>query len=370
MTRTLTDGEIWAEINAGCAGAVTMLQLQMLHIDKNQRMLGNITKTTIDILANQLLTINDKYAFIYIDTTITVATALDVGVIEAGKDYYIYACDNSGILTFKVSLASTFPTGYTTTTSRKIGGFHTLCVNVGVIAGHTLTGYVANDILPQSVWDLKFRCRNANNIGMVYDPYTTKWVQIYLASDNGASGVQSVYNATILDTLDWMTFVDRGAKVGVRLLDDDQFQAIAEGSNQQTNIVGSADPVTTGGHSDTAGRRMISNIGCEDCTGAMWQWLITQSFRLEGSHQHTENIDVAYTQNALTTLTDIATWNWYTLPGSKGSLYRQGTYGDIKFLAGGAWYEGSDCGSWSRTARYSRWDASSSIGGRFCAEPL
>jgi len=48
-------------------------------------------------------------------------------------------------------------------------------------------------------------------------------------------------------------------------------------SNEETNITGSTDPVTTGGHSDTGARRMISNIGCEDCAGALNQWLSDQS---------------------------------------------------------------------------------------------
>ena len=38
------------------------------------------------------------------------------------------------------------------------------------------------------------------------------------------------------------------------------------------NIAGSNDPGTTGGHKDTAGRRMISNYGVEDCCGVLWQW--------------------------------------------------------------------------------------------------
>lgn len=320
-------------------------------LDKNSRILGNVTKTTIDVIGStspMYLLIGTTTFIQNTNTTITIATALDTGVIEAGKDYYIYACNNSGSLTFKVSLASTFPAGYSATTSRKIGGFHTLCVAVGTISGHTLSGYIAGDILPQSVWDLRHRCKNLNNVGMVYDPYTTKWVEIYLSSDDGASGVQSVYNATILDTLDWMTFVDRGMKVGKRLLDDDQFQAISTGSNEETNIVGSADPVTTGGHSDTAGRRMISNIGCEDCCGVLWQWLITQLYRAEGTWEY----------------------SWYDLPGSKGSLYRQGTYGDVKLRAGGGWNVGSDSGSRSRALNSWRWVASSAVGGRFLAEPV
>jgi len=89
----------------------------------------------------------------------------------------------------------------------------------------------------------------------------------------------SANGGTIPDARDWNDFVDDGGAVGKRMLNDPEFQLAAEGSNQKTNIAGSADPVTTGGHSDTASRRMISNIGLEDCCGALSQWLSDQSYR-------------------------------------------------------------------------------------------
>jgi hypothetical protein len=52
----------------------------------------------------------------------------------------------------------------------------------------------------------------------------------------------------------------------------------AKGSNEQTTIQGAADPNTTGGHVDTAGRRMISNIGLEDCCGVLWQFAMDLGF--------------------------------------------------------------------------------------------
>jgi hypothetical protein len=193
-------------------------------------------------------------------------TDLDTGVLAAGTDYYVYACTDGTTLSFKVSANATNPTGFDTAHSRKIGGFHTLCVAVGTIAGHTLSDYAVKDILPASIWDLKHRAANLNNAGMVYDSKSRLWIDIYLASGTGASTL-SVNGGTISDTRDWMSFVDDGGAVGKRLLSDMEFQLAAAGSNEETNIVGSADPVTTGGHSDTAGRRMISNIGCEDMCG-------------------------------------------------------------------------------------------------------
>jgi hypothetical protein len=147
-----------------------------------------------------------------------------------------------------------------------------------------------------------------------------------------------------------MDHVDDLAAVNKRLLDDGEFQKIAAGGNEETNIAGSADPGTTGGHIDTAGRRMISAIGCEDCAGVMYQWLSDQSFRSDY----------------------VSGWGWYDLPGAKGSLYNQdGVNGiaDVKLRAGGSWGDGANCGSRCRVAADRRWYAASSYGARGAAEP-
>ncbi len=272
---------------------------------------------------------------------------LDTGTLAAGTDYYVYACTNGSTLSFKVSANSTAPTGFDAAHSRKIGGFHTLCVAVGTISGHALTGYALKDILPASVWCLKHRSKTLVNVGQVYDSGIQKWVDIYLASGTG-TGTTSVNGGTISDTRNWNDFVDDGHAVGKRLPTDSEFQRIAAGSNEETNITGSADPVTTTGHIDTAGRRMISNIGCEDCCGAMWMWLLDQS---------------SYVDAAIAA-------GWYDLPGSKGQLYRPEDTGDVKLLAGGAWNAAANCGSRCRYASNFRWAASTSIGARFVSEPL
>ena len=317
------------------------------------------------------LRIGNNWFLIDTDTNVSTAADLDAGVISNGKDYYVYACDSAGTLVFKISLASTFPAGFDATNSRKIGGFHTLCVAVGVIAGHTLTGYVANDILPASIWDLKHRPMSAPE-GMAFIPDLNLWVDIYLMSGTGVN-TKSVYNAAITDTRDWMNFVEDAFLVRKKLLDDDEFQAAAYGSNEETNISGDADPVTTGGHSDTAARRMISNYGLEDCCGALWQWLRTQSYRFDGAASHTHQVTVSGDPQTVTSGVpsgDVApAWAYYDL-GSKGSLYRQGTYGDVKLLAGGVWNSGSDCGSQFRHAASSRWFAPLWLGGRAASQAL
>ncbi len=278
----------------------------------------------------------------------SIATDYRVAATRAGKNFYIYACvPGSGATpVILLSANSTTPTGYSSTTSRKIGGFHCLCVAVGTISGHTLTGFVAGDVLPTSIWDLNHKPKNANPEGMVYSISIDKWVDIYLASGTGSS-TASVNAATISDTRNWMDFVDDGMAVNKRMLNDPEFSSIAAGSNEETNITGSADPGATTGHTDTAGRRMISNIGCEDCCGALYQWL---------SDQSSMNISQAA--------------GYYDLPGAKGSMYRPANTEDVKLLAGGSWSDATNAGSRCRCANNYRWGSSTVIGCRFCAEPV
>lgn len=194
-----------------------------------------------------------------------------------GKDFYIYACIPASGSTpdLLVSADDSAPDGYTTADSLKIGGFHTLCESVGTISGHTLTGYLQGDVLPQSVWDLKHR-PISDPEGMVYDSKMKKWVDIYLASVSSGKLV-SVNGGTIADgasteKFHWYKFVQWFNEVGKKLPDQSEFHSFSMGANQGTNITGSADPVTTGGHTDTDGRRMISDIGCEDTCGVVFQW--------------------------------------------------------------------------------------------------
>ncbi|MFA7175253.1 MAG: hypothetical protein WC340_17905, partial [Kiritimatiellia bacterium] len=131
------------------------------------------------------------------DVDIVVSEALDTGSIEPGKDYYVYLCRNAGVWSWTVSLASTFPVASTADTSRKIGGFHTLCADVGDISGHPLSGYVVGDVLPASVWCLNHR-PECSPEGMVWSEKAKIWVDIYMQSGVGEN-TASAYGATMTD---------------------------------------------------------------------------------------------------------------------------------------------------------------------------
>ena len=280
-------------------------------------------KTSIVIPKNMRININGEA---YISTRNVTLNTSTLGENLAGKDVYIYALAGSGTEPdFVLSLNSTVPTGYTAENSRKIGGFHCLCKDVGVIEGHTLSGYVAGDILPATRWDLEHRPKG-NPEGFAYEELTDCWIAIYLPSWDGTKLV-SVYNGVIADgssTKKWHgeAFYEQFAKQGMRLVWRHEFQMGAKGSNEQTSIQGSSDPNTTGGHVDTAGRRMISNIGLEDCCGVLWQFSMDLGFA-GGS---------GWTNSVYNSSVDDRSYGQ-----TYGTLYR--------LLFGSFWDHGASCGS-------------------------
>ena len=320
--------------------------------------------TSIKLLANsgaQVYSWNNNYTF-------TVTGTLDTGSsLQAGQNYYIYLV-TGGLI--KTSLNSTWPNGYDANTSRKIGGFHTLCSDVtqtlsgvyipastankndqvywsgtlglntyavkitatnkfswsknggawssdvtmtggfqtitdavtikftdgtgyttgDIFYSHPLTGYTAGSILPNSVWCLNFRptcspegmayCGQIPNSVPLAPEGCSLWSDIYMQSGTGANAA-SVYGGTFTNNRSWDRHNEDMAAVGKRLLWDNEFSIIAKGSNTKTNISGSSLPSTTGGHVDTAGTRMISVYGIEDCCGALYQWLNDSNYRYE-----------------------------------------------------------------------------------------
>lgn len=304
-------------------------------------------KTSIVIPKNMRININGEA---YISTRNVTLNTSTLGENLAGKDVYIYALAGSGTEPdFVLSLNSTVPTGYTAENSRKIGGFHCLCKDVGVIEGHTLSGYVAGDILPATRWDLEHRPKG-NPEGFAYEELTDCWIAIYLPSWDGTKLV-SVYNGVIADgasTKKWHgeAFYEQFAKQGMRLVWRHEFQMGAKGSNEQTNIQGSSDPNTTGGHVDTAGRRMISNIGLEDCCGVLWQFAMDLGFA-GGS---------GWTNSVYNSSVDDRSYGQ-----TYGTLYR--------LLLGSSWASGANCGSRSAHCLDSSAYVNVSISSRGASEP-
>lgn len=124
--------------------------------------------------------------------------------------------------------------------------------------------------------------------------------------------------------------------VGKTLISDAEFESASIGSNQATNITGSSDKTTVGGHVDTANRRMISAIGCEEMCGYLNQW----------------TRDVASTGGS----------SWATTDGNGSFGQEYGT--PYILLAGGGWNSSSSCGSRCRHSVIVRSYVDDSVGGR------
>lgn len=210
-----------------------------------------------------------------------------------------------------------------------------------VTCAHPLAGYKAGEIIPESIWCKDFFPVNLVDDAVVFDQDTGKAIDIYLQSGTGTL-TRSAYNAgaathtvnrtPLLHSMDM-------ADVGKNLLTDWEFTCAAKGSNEMTNIAGSSDKTYVGGHVDTAGRRMVSAIGCEEMCGYLWQWL-----------------------DELGSVGD-NTSGWTTAADSDAKFGQN--YGLPYVLpAGGVWDSGVRCGSVARSAGDLRSHVYGSGGGR------
>ena len=295
--------------------------------------------------------------------------------VRAGQDYYIYACQPTSGIIPKILLSSnaTYPHGYTASNSRKIGGFHCLCGSVGTISNHPLTGYLTGDILPASVWCLKHRHASGDNRGMVYIEPLNKWAAIYNISGTQFAPV-SAFGGTILDTITWYQGRDAASRVQMRLPTDAEFGVLAAGSNEATNILGSADPVTVTAAVDTAGRRMISNYGVESAVGSMKQFGDVLGYRFDAAAEHTHTITVTGDAGTFTSgnpSADVApAWSYKAKTNYKGSLYTQGTTGLVCSLLGFRYSDGSNAGSLASDTSIDLYHGYATVGLRFIGNNL
>lgn len=279
---------------------------------------------------------------------------LAVPANRAGRDVYVYAAPDAGggIGPFILSANATVPSGsrFNAGNTRKIGGFHCLCADVGTIEGHALSGMTAGRILPASVWDLRHR-PIANPEGMAYCEQTGKWYQIYLTGMDGGSafgaafashGAGSAIGTHPIGSYYW--FVELLSSRKMRLLTDDEFQVVSRNSPSNTVVHPTKRPAAAGGHVDTSGRRIVSDIGLEDCCGVVWQWLA---------------------DNASFAASDVAS-SVLTYRSNYGASYGM----NKSACAGGSWGDPNFAGVIGRRADYKRQDMHSHLGGRGCSLPL
>lgn len=335
-------------------------------------------KQTLKILADTHIRVGDTIVHFDEDTSFDLSETINAETSPNGKDWYVFLDTEKHVT---CSLTKAEATG-----TKRIGQFHTLCVDAGasltgqipadpgslsvndyvliknveensdfydfynrkvtavstnavydtVTVEHPLKGYTAGDILPESVWCLTFRPKCSPD-GMCYDPDTDIAVDIYLQSGKGRN-TRSAYGANTTRTRQQENHQADMNAVGKLLLSDEEFTSAALGSNEKTNIAGSAESsvVTTGGHVDTASRRMISFIGGEDFCGTVWHWLRNVSANAGGN------------------------WGSYDGVGNFGQTYGA----SLALIAGGNWIYGAPCGSRSRHASILRSNAHAAHGAR------
>lgn len=309
----------------------------------------------------------------YIDFDSDTSVDLTSVITTAGEDYYVYMLDDGSITASLTS--ATAPSN-----SVRIGRFHSLCVAVGTCTmivppsgiavgsnylvksyrqdedldffnlynksvtatgannetlAHPLSGFEAGAILPESVMCLSFHSGSLFDDGQVYDKDIDAFIDIYLQSGIGLN-TRSKYGATHTVSRTQGNHMVDMRQVGKKLLSDGEFESASIGSNQATNIQGSADKGTVGGHVDTANRRMISAIGAEEMCGYLWQW----------------TRDVSSTGGS----------SWAATDGNGSFGQEYGT--PFVLLAGGRWGNGSNCGSRSRGSDLVRSRVVANIGGR------
>lgn len=282
--------------------------------------------------------------------TFSAQTVITMPTLTAGTDYAIYVCTDGSI---RADSSWSYPTGYTTSNSLKIGGFHYAPGgNAAAVAG----GDTTPAINAYSFWDLKFRpaCPDPRGMALVADSF---WSDIYLLGVDHLTNGTSKYNVSIADgsappkiptkfggngstaysTLNWWEANEVLQSWGKRSPTYDEFAALAYGTTEATSSGGSDVPTTgvSGTGATNAWYKFTSRWGVIQATGCMWIWGGEFGGGAAGA-------------------------GWTANTGGRGSTYQM----ENTVLFGSAWastsYSGSRASSWSDSPTIS----TSSLGAR------
>lgn len=155
------------------------------------------------------------------------------------------------------------------------------------------------------------------------------WGDIYLSSNDGANGLQSVYNATPItgtEGLNWYIAGERARRVGKRLPDYMEFTVAADGSPQgldNSNTNGWTAKTNTARTAVGKIANAVSSFNICDLVGNVWKWLN------ELMHDPTASS---------------ATW-YDVFGGGYGQAYMYSSTGLRALVGGGRWVYGVYCGS-------------------------
>jgi hypothetical protein len=325
-------------------------------------------------------------------------SVLDQGsALVPGTDYFIYLCkvsdDSDSGMELVVSANATYPLGFSANNSRKIGGFHyghIRCVDASWTpvdttgakygSGGTIwQNNVVTGIVPNSVWDLKFRpltlfggLVKVGNIWISIYPASVKSAIAFMGGTNGLSvsggELQSKYGqypATGTEGLNQFNFNELAARQGMRLLRQAEWLGAAMGSPQgedgddkygwtkTTNTararIGCKVNPSTGVYDESAGIKpaAISAFNCVDMVGNVWEWMGDYIPRQDTSFS----------------------WNWQDVLGAgMGQAFLPNQYGMASPIMGGDWGSGVPCGPRAVNLHNHSWLVYSTVGSRLACD--
>ena len=282
------------------------------------------------------------------DIEFNVEDLLDTGeTLTNGKDYSIFlvpdeTADNG--IGIKISLNKTAPTGYSALNTRRIGGFHTMCVDVGTVKeGNSMNGWLAGDIIPLSVWTLWHKPLVASPSGARYVPQRDAWKTIYMQSGTGENTVFEYGGTTTRSRTTWDHELDL-ALVGWEFPTSIDFTISEQGIVPLKAISGKAESsiVTVGGWRNENNVRMVTDGGDESACGGIWT-ILQERGPAGGS---------GWANGGTSGYTDAQQY---------GTIYR--------LMGGGSWLDSGYAGPSSRLGNDSALDLYASVGARGWSRP-
>lgn len=287
-----------------------------------------------------------RHMCIWEDFTVKAEDILDEGTsLVNGKDYSIFIVPENDTVALKISLNKTAPTGYDTQSTRRIGGFHTMCVDVGTIStGHPMNGWLAGDIIPNSVWTLWHKPAVASPSGARYVPERDAWKTIYTQSGTLENTTFEYGGTTTRSRTAWDHEVDLGL-VGWDFPTSMDFTISELGVIPLKAVSGKAESSCTkaGGWKNENNVRMVTNGGDESACGGLW--MILQERGPAGGSGWADG-----GSNSLTT------------PKQYGTIYR--------LLGGGLWNDSGHTGPSSRHGNSSATALAANVSARGWSRPL
>ena len=322
---------------------------------------GEDAPDEIEVMGDLLIAVGSS---IFKTTAATLTPAdLDSGAaFTVGTDYNIFICDpTNGDETvdqneiYKISTSAAFPSGYTASNSRRIGGFHYGVVrkvsdagipvnSSGVESGSGWQSNVYNGVVPNSVWTLLFRPK-CDPAGMIYIG-NGLWGDIYLSSDDGDGGLATVKGAnpiTGTEGLNWYIANEKARRVGKRLPTYAEFCQAAFGSPEGQDANNTYAWSATGNTARTLCGNVtyaVSAVNIRDLVGNVWKWV--DEFCLDPT---------------------ASAWAWQDVLGSgHGDAYIPSATALHAFVCGGHWGDGVHGGDRAVACSYYPWNVITHLG--------